>query len=147
MLFDGSISWLDFEYTTVDPFALIGSAIAPRDMITPYTPELKWSIGAQYRFDLAENGNVNFRVAASFPGEVFSEATNTALNRIDNYVLTNARIWWDSVDDNWTAAVEIQNLTDELYYHTKFEQATSVGQVTGQPGLPRTFMVSLKRRF
>jgi len=147
LLIDSSISWLDFEYTTVDPFALIGSAIAPLDMITPYTPELKWSIGAQYRFDLAENGNVNFRIDASFQDEVYSEATNTALNLIEDYILSNARIWWDSADDTWTAAVEIQNFTDELYYHTKFEQATSVGQVTGQPGLPRTFMVSLKRRF
>ena len=46
-LIDGSISTLDFQYTSVSAVALTGSAIAPLNMITPYTPELKWAIGIQ----------------------------------------------------------------------------------------------------
>jgi len=43
--------------------------------------------------------------------------------------------------------IELLNFTDKLYYYTKFDQANSVGQVTGQPGMPRAWQLSATRRF
>ena len=144
---DGSLSTLDFQYTSVDAAALTGSVIAPLDMITPYTPELQWALGLQYGVDLTSGGRFNFRVDASYQDEVYGSATNDSFNLIDDYTLTNAKVWWESSDRDWEIAIQVLNLTDELYYHTIFDQHLSVGQVQAQPAMPRTWVTSATKRF
>jgi iron complex outermembrane receptor protein len=148
LLIDGSVSTLDFQYTSVSSVALTGSNIAPLDMITPYTPELKWAVGLQYGWDLTNGGRLNVRVDSSYQDEIFTNATNDRrYNLIEDYTLSNARLWWESSDQDWEIALEVLNFTDELYYHTTFDQHASVGQVQAQPALPRTFQVSATKRF
>jgi iron complex outermembrane receptor protein len=147
LLIDGSFSTLDFQYTEVDALALTGSPIAPLDMVTPYTPELKWAAGLQYGSDLGGGGRWNIRLDATFQDEVYTNATNHPLNIIEDYTLTNLRFWWEAPDDDWEFAVEIRNATDELYYLDKFDQLASVGQIQAQPGMPRTWMMSATRSF
>jgi iron complex outermembrane receptor protein len=148
---DGSVSYLDFEYTELSSdFALLGSETVDRfDMVTPYTPEWKASIGASYQFPATSLGTFAVRVDASYQSDVYTNATNDIYNLIDAYTLTNARLSWKATEAEWEAALEVTNLTDELYYLTIFDQhqATSVGQVTGQPGFPRMWAVTLRRRF
>lgn len=147
LLIDGSISTLDFEYSEVAPNVLTGSPIAPLDMITPYTPELKWALGLQYGFDMSEGGRLNVRLDTSFQDDVYADATNHPLNVIESYTLANARFWWESAEDGWELGLEIRNLTDELYYYDLFDQRTSVGQVQLQPALPRTWVMSATKSF
>ncbi len=150
---DGSVSYLDFEYTELSSdFALLGSETVDRfDMVTPYTPEWKASLGASYQFPATSLGTFSIRVDASYQSDVYTNATNDIYNLIEAYTLTNARLSWKSLDveARWEAALEVTNLTDELYYLTIFDQhqATSVGQVTGQPGFPRMWAVTLRRKF
>jgi iron complex outermembrane receptor protein len=146
-LIDGSFSTLDFEYTSVDAAALTGSVIAPLNMITPYTPELKWALGLQYGFDLSDGARFNIRLDSNYQDEVYTSATNDSFNLIDDYTLTNAKVWWESPDGDWEIAIQVLNLTDELYYHTIFDQHLSVGQVQAQPALPRTWFTSATKRF
>jgi len=148
LLIDGSVSTLDFQYTSVDAVALTGSPIAPLDMITPYTPELKWALGLQYGHDLSDGGRINVRVDANFQDDIYSNATNDdRYNKIDSYTLSNARLWWESATEEWNIGLEVHNLTDELYYLTTFDQHASVGQVQAQPAMPRTYLVSVSKRF
>jgi iron complex outermembrane receptor protein len=145
---DGSFSVLDFEYTELSPVALQrDTPIAPQDMITPYTPETKWALGLQYGHDMGSSGTVNIRIDTSYQDEVFSNATNHPLNRIEDYTLTNLRLWWASPDRDVEIGLEVLNATDELYYHTLFDQSTSVGQVSAGPALPRTWLISAQKRF
>ncbi|MES2624680.1 MAG: TonB-dependent receptor [Pseudomonadota bacterium] len=144
---DAAISTLDFKYTEINPLALRGSTIRALDMITPYTPELKWNVGVQYSFPVTEHGRLKARVDANYQDEVYSEPTNNALNLIEDYTLYNARLWWTSPDEDWEIALEGQNLTDDVYFYTKFEQALSVGQVTATPGLPRTWRINARKSF
>ena len=146
-LIDGSISTLDFQYTSVSAVALTGSAIAPLNMITPYTPELKWAIGIQYGYDLSNGGRFNVRLDTNFQDEVYTSATNDPLNLIDDYMLSNAKVWWESPDEDWELAIQIRNLADKLYYYSLFDQHLSVGQVQAQPALPRTWVMSASKRF
>lgn len=146
-LIDGSVSTIDFQYTEVDAAALVGSPIAPLDMVTPYTPDLKWAIGLQYGFDLGGGGRFNMRLDTSFQDDVYTSATNDPLNLMENYTLTNGRIWWQSPDEDWDLALEIRNLTDDLYYHTLFDQHLSVGQVQAQPAMPRTWVFAASKKF
>jgi iron complex outermembrane receptor protein len=147
---DGSVSWLDFEYKELRGGALGGSTtVLPLNMVTPYTPEWKGSIGARYQFPMTSMGRFSIRADANYQSEIYTNATNDVFNLIDSYTLVNARLVWQSEEGQWESALEVTNLTDKLYYLTLFDQhqATSVGQVTGQPGLPRMWGITIKRSF
>ncbi|MBF8270621.1 MAG: TonB-dependent receptor, partial [Gammaproteobacteria bacterium] len=147
--FDASYSHLDFEYSNIATLAsgLPASAVT-LDMISPYTPEDKWSIGAQYEWILDNDlGSVTPRIDASYQGDVFGAAVNAPENLIDSYALVNARLTWRSPSDNWEVAAEFTNLADKYYYQTMFDLWGPVGYVHGQPGRPAEWALSVKRRF
>jgi iron complex outermembrane receptor protein len=140
---DAAVSILDFEYTRLDPATGV-----PDNGISPYTPETKWSLGAQYAFTFAGGSSLTPRVDVSYQSDVFANPINTATAKIDSYTLFNARLTWNSADDLWQVALEGQNLADKLYFVTKFDLLAAAGGFqSGQPALPRTFMFTVKRSF
>ena len=141
-LIDFSGSTLDFEYQNVD--AATGITL---DMITPYTPETKWAIGAQYTIPTS-NGEVMFRIDGSYMDDVYIDPLNRdALNRIDGYTIVNAVIRWDSPNDDWRIEAQWLNLADEVYYIDGYDVNDSQGTVLMQPGLPSMFNLSFQRNF
>ena len=143
LMFDAAISTLDFEYSSVDPNTAVGL-----DMITPYTPELKWSAGVQYGFDLGTRGSMIARLDAHYQDEIFTEPLNDANNLIEDYTTVNGRLTWTSPEDTWDVALEVTNLTDEVYYLTKFfDQFQSSGTISGSVAAPRMWAVTVRRNF
>lgn len=143
LMIDAAVSTLDFDYTEVDPNTAVGL-----DMITPYTPELKWSAGVQYAFELGTGGSLTARLDAYYQDEIFTEPLNDENNRIDDYTVLNGRLTWRSPEDTWDVALEVTNLTDEVYYLTKFfDQFQSSGTISGSIAAPRMWAVTVKRNF
>jgi len=140
-LMDISASTLDFEYQTVDPATGVGA-----NMITPYTPEDKWALGAQYTIPTG-NGDLMFRADASYMSEVYADPTNTVNNLIDGYTLVNAVARWTAPDDAWQIELQLLNLTDEVYYIDAYDVASSQGTVIMQPGIPMTWNLSFQKNF
>ncbi len=66
LLVDLAVSYVDFEYTSIAPQA--GGPTNPggvqKGMISPYTPEWKASLGAQYTFGIGRVGSIIPRVDA-----------------------------------------------------------------------------------
>jgi iron complex outermembrane receptor protein len=147
LLIDAMYSWLDFEYTSVDAFALQGSPIAPLDMITPYTPEDKWNLGVQYQFPWTDLGSFTIRADAYYQSDTYADATNSPLNLIEAYTLVNLVTWWDAPDEGWRIEFTVMNLFDEVYYLDLYDQANAFGAVLAQPGLPRTYGIAFQRNF
>lgn len=145
---DATASVLDFEYTSpVDSGTgfLVNTAI-PADAITPYTPEQTFSVGVQYDHTI-RSGMLSFRVDSAYQSEVFDNSENTSWSRIGGRTLTNARIAY-SRNDDWKLALEVQNVFDKYYFLSKSDVgAFQLGVVTGVPGLPRTWSLSVERRF
>ncbi len=141
-LVDASASTLDFEYQNVDP--ITGVTL---DMISPYTPETKWALGAQYTFPGSANGEFMLRVDANYMDEVFADPTNREVNRIDDYTLVNAIIRWSAPSEDWRIEAAWLNLTDEVYYIDAYDVHDSQGTVISQPGMPSTFSLSFQRNF
>ena len=146
-LLDASASFLDFEYTEVDPNALVGSSISPLDMITPYTPETKWALGAQYTFTEGRLGEFMVRLDASYMDDVYADPTNRPVNLLEAYTLMNAVARWTAPDDEWQIEFQMLNLTDEVYYMDAYDVSGTQGTVLAQPGLPSTFNLSFQRNF
>jgi iron complex outermembrane receptor protein len=140
-LVDLSASTLDFEYQTID--AATGISL---DMITPYTPEDKWSVGAQYTFPTSI-GNFMARVDGSYMSEVYADPTNGPTNFIDGYTLVNAVLRWEAPDDMWRIEAAWLNAGDEIYYIDAYDVHDSQGTTIMQPGLPSTFNLSFQRNF
>ncbi len=176
LTFDGSISYLDFEYKEIDPTA--GTDVTLND-ITPFTPEWKYSFGIQYDIENVVGGDLSFRFDGSYQSKIYTEAGNVDArmvpsdvvpgsvgyediglaggggpiasllvnNRIDGYFLANGRIGWTSGDGDWGLALEVHNIFDKYYFTSKVNDASAVGHVYGAPGKPRTWAVSITRNF
>ncbi|MEJ0099768.1 MAG: TonB-dependent receptor [Pseudomonadota bacterium] len=154
---DASVSVLDFNYTSPSrngylvkltnlaaPNDVIATAI-PDDGITPYTPKLSYSVGAQYDHQL-ENATLTFRLDGSYQGKLYTNAENTSWGAVDGRFLANAHVTW-SAENKWKLSLEVQNLLNKYYYQSVSDITTSLGEVTGVPGLPRTYAVSIERKF
>jgi len=146
---DASFSYLDFKYKSINPAA--GGPTLPTGpqygMRPAYVPKLKWSVGMQYEASLGDMGTLTPRVDVSHQGELFTNGFNAATNRIDAYSTANARLTWKDGKNAWEAALEVTNLTDKYYFLTRFDQLSSNGFADGQPGRPREYAVTVKKKF
>ena len=148
---DGSISYLDFDYTRIDPQA--GGPSSPTGvqigMITPFTAKWKASFGIQYEIPLEGWwGSIIPRLDASYEDAVYTNAVNGPLNRIAPHTIGNARLIWRPNAGGWEASFEVTNITDKLYYLGKFDlTGAGAGSVTGTPAMPREWLLRVKKSF
>jgi len=152
LMIDGSLSYLDFQYKSgsINPGA--GGPTNPRgiqyNMVPPYVPSWKWSIGAQYEVSLGDSGSLTPRIDASYQSRIFSNAVNGVNNRIPGYTVANARLTYRNSDGDWEIAGEITNLFDKYYFLTSFDlTGAGAGVASAQPGRPREFAISVKKKF
>ncbi|HEX5047144.1 MAG TPA: hypothetical protein VFX89_08500, partial [Gammaproteobacteria bacterium] len=127
------------------------------DMKTPYSPELTWSAGVQYEVPLPKGGSFTARLDASFQDEVYTQAVNYASTQpindrhtswIDNYTLAHMRLTWRSASNGWETALDVSNLTDELYYQNIADGVyTTIGTQTAQLGPPRMWTMMFRKSF
>jgi len=151
-MIDGALSYLKFQYKagSIDPSAggptrLTGPQYGDRP---PYVPEWKWSIGAQYEFDLGNAGTLTPRLDASYQGTMYTNAANRPTNRIDGYGLLNGRITWSNRARDLQLSFEVTNITNKYYYLTLFDLTIAgAGVASAQPGRPREWAVSVKKSF
>jgi len=150
LLIDGSASYLHFKYTELNPAA--GGPTSPTGPqfgdTRPYTPTWKWSIGAQYRFELGDAGSLTPRIDASYQSDMYVDAANDPLGRIDAYTLANARLTWRNADEDLEVSAEVTNIFDKYYFVTHSSGSSLDSDfITGQPGRPREWAVSVKKKF
>ena len=137
---DGSLGIVDFEYTETN-------GTLPLSTTQPFTPDTTWSLGAQYEWETGF-GTITPRVDVVYQDDMFSAPANSPFDLIESRTLVNAAIRWTSEDDAWVVALEGQNITDE-YYLAQQVDFTGGGQGFGygNPGLPATWTLALRRNF
>jgi iron complex outermembrane recepter protein len=143
LLIDGSASYLDFDYTSLVPNTGISL-----DFVSPNTPKWKWAIGAQYEIDLGSTGSLTPRVDVAYQSDIYTNAVNRSTNLIEGYTLANARLTWANEQGDLEVSAEVTNLFDKYYLLTVFDLTTAgAGVASGQPGRPREWAVSVKKKF
>ncbi len=142
----GSVSYLDFKYTFVNP-----NSSAQLDDPGTGMPEWKASIGAQYRIDLGNSGSLTPRIDVYYQDETFSGIDNTPGNRIETYLpsftTANARVTWRNEDEDLSISLEVTNLTDEYYFYSVFDQRNNNGGRIATPARPREWALTVKKDF
>ncbi|MBU0555923.1 MAG: TonB-dependent receptor [Alphaproteobacteria bacterium] len=137
---DGSLSLTDFKFTSINyptTSIVVGAS-------RPGVGKWKWSLGAQYQADLGDAGTLTPRVDVSYTDGYCGDFLCTPIAVVDSYTLANARLTYETLDKDWSVALEVTNLFDKLVYINKF---TNAWYATAQPGLPRQWAVSVRRRF
>ena len=136
--FDTAFSYLDFKYTRLNTLAQVSI-----NDVTPYTPKYKWSVGAQYDYDIPR-GRISGRIDGSYQSSVFGNPVNAKSNEIPQYFVSNARLFFTAVNKDWQMALEVKNIFDKYYYLSLVQESQ---YVSATPAMPRTFAVSITRNF
>ncbi len=136
--FDAAFSYLDFKYTSLNTLAQVSI-----NDVTPYTPKIKWSVGAQYDYDFAP-GRLSGRIDGSYQDSVFGNPVNAESNKIPQYFVSNGRLFFTTSNKTWQMALEIKNIFDKYYYLSLVQESQ---YVSATPAMPRTFAVTVTRNF
>lgn len=118
------------------------------DNCTPQrVPKYTASGSAQYTWSVPNGSAITLRGDTTWQSAVyFTDLTYTAVPGQGAYALYNARLTWDSPSKDWSMAVYGQNLANKFYWNGKLTLQV-LGFEEGNPGMPRTWGVELKRSF
>jgi iron complex outermembrane receptor protein len=143
LAFNGSASYTDFHYDSVDPAAQISLTDQ-----SPFTPRWKINAGVQYAVALGGAGSITPRVDWLYVSNQYTSPQNHILNRVPPYGLANLRLTYRDKDDAWEVSLEATNLFDK-YYFTNLNGnsvASDPAQTqTAYLGRPREIQISLRR--
>ena len=142
---DGSIAYLDFDYTSLSA-AAIASGVR-LSMRGPFTPKWQYSAGIQYEANVGSFGQIVPRLDLAHTASFYQQAANAALNRVPGRTLLNAHLTWRTAKKDWAVTLDVSNVTNKLYYNSVFDNRGSNSTVTGFPGAPREWAVTVKRSF
>jgi len=115
----------------------------------------KWTAGGQYEFGLGGAGSFTprFDVAyqGSLPGSDLAPtpgSPSAIYGQIPSYTVANARFTWRNEPKDLDIALEVTNLTDKYYFLSKFDlTGAGAGTITGSPGRPREWAITVKKKF
>ena len=106
-----AIGYLDSEFTEV-----ASSVTGAAEGNTPQlTPEWTFTISPQYVVPLDNNAKLYLRMSYNFRGEMFGEATNNPLTKIDSRSLLDFNIRYQPVNPSWNVSFYGKNVTNEVY--------------------------------
>ncbi|MBN8818287.1 MAG: TonB-dependent receptor [Sphingomonas sp.] len=159
---DGSISYIKWKWDCVNP-AVVGAASGPCssapsviNLLADPLEGWKWAFGAQYLIALGgNNGTITPRIDVTrqmtLPGGTLRSAVGSpsdVYGRTPGYTLANVRLTWQSADEDLTVGLEVTNLFDRYYFLNKFDLVgAGSGVISGQPGRPREWAVTIKKKF
>ena len=140
---DASYSYIDFGYDSLSAQVTAYKL----SYVAPFMPKQKYSAGMQYDFLIGDGGTLTPRVDYSFQSGLFTNGNNQPTNYIEPYNLLNARLSWKPSGGKWESAVEVTNITNRWYLVSKGDAFAGAGTVDGQPGRPREWALTVKRKF
>ena len=160
LTFDASVSYLKNTFDCVNP-AVVGlasgacsSATAVTSLLAPPPQGWQWSAGLQYDADLGEYGRLIPRIDANhqnkLSGNVLASAAGSPsalFGRVPGYTLANARLTWKNPKEDLSISLEVTNLFDKYYFINKFDLSGLAGIISGQPGKPREWALTVKKTF
>lgn len=136
---DTSLSYLDQHFTSSK------STSVAEGQVPPGIGKVRASAGVQYKLNLGGLGSLTPRVDLAYSPHSCGDLACDA--NVDNpaYTLANARLSYDSGDRKWSAALQVTNLTDKVYYLSRVN--TGAGYLDGQIAPPRQWAITLRREF
>lgn len=140
---DGSVGYLDFDYTEItNPATLV-----TLDMIAPFISKWQASAGVQYVAKLSNGASITPRLDWSYRTSFYYNSINNPGSLIEGRSVFNGRIGYESADGVWALNANVSNIFNKFYLTGVAENQGSFGVITGNPGRPREWSVTLRRTF
>jgi iron complex outermembrane recepter protein len=144
---NGTVAFMDAKY---DVFFEAGEDFSGNRLAN--APDLTYSLGAQYTFDLNNGAYIALRGDYAFRDDVDFKRNNLPQFRSDSYSLLNARATFVTGDDRWEVSLYGRNLTDDRYatYITVGRNALSEADINVPVtvhGAPVQYGVLVRRNF
>lgn len=113
----------------------------------PRAPEFKFSIGAQYTFDLGNSGDLTFRGDYSHQTRVYFSSFEVEELSQEPFGWLKARVTYAAPSGHWDLAAFVDNITDERVISNATYIADIVDStITGNMSPPRTYGLQLRVR-
>ena len=147
---DATLGWLDNEFDSIinpPPFGAVSpTAVATLASRLPFTPEWTAHIGASYTFRFGDGWRLTPRVDLSYTDNQFFDAGNSPEIAQEDVTVLNAGIALEH--GRWRLALNIYNLTDELYPVAGTSSLTTAsGYAEIIYARPRNFTLSASMNF
>lgn len=110
------------------------------------SPEETGSLQGDYRIGLANGGNIVLSGEVAYKGMIYFTPFNESNLKQDGVTLVNAFVRYNFPGERLRAELWGRNLTDELYYGSKFPVSTT-RSIQGTPGPPRTYGIGVSYSF
>jgi iron complex outermembrane receptor protein len=147
------LTYARYKVLPTDPrfLAFVATGQLSRDTPFPYTPEVSFSLGAEYRHDLANGDEITGRVDYTHQSRTDYAGLGLSPNaQQPAFGLLNARLTYET-DSGLALSVFGTNLANKAYITGATDDAPKPGAGLGfsivSQGRPREFGVSLTKRF
>ena len=144
LLLSGSYGWIDARYTELDAAANSSGIFLSNQFNN--TPENTFSLTLDYRQELDGGRAAAWHLGYSWKDDAFNDATNTPILFQEAYGLLSASLMFTSGDGKWSLGVGGENLSDEEYIVSGFNQP-GVGYTIATQGRPREWWGRLQYNF
>lgn len=112
----------------------------PRDVEPSFTPKVQLSGLARYVWpQTLLGGDVAFQMDFNYADTAYSNINNFGTQKMDSYIIGNARLSWFSADDHWEMQFFVNNLADARNQLIGYEISTICGCDENSFGNPRWF--------
>jgi iron complex outermembrane receptor protein len=132
---------------TSDPAIIDQLAGAPIGFI-----QQQGHVGIQYEFRLGNGSTLTPRFDATYQGP--QNGSNTApepgspsdiYGRVGGFTVANAHLIWTNQKKDLQATLEATNVFNHYYYYSKFDLSSLAGTITGSPGPPLGWALTVKK--
>lgn len=127
---------------------LVGNPVDVSGNSMPLAPEVTFSLGAEYVFDVNESWDMSVRGDFYHRGEVFTRIFNLEADRLDSFQNANAAIQFTNDDKNLEVELYVKNLLEDDQQTSQYLTDASSGLFTNTFLLePRQFGLRVAKRW
>ncbi len=117
----------------------------------PRVPENKFTGWAEYVLELGDNGKVTFLTSVAYTGEFQAAGRpvpESPLSVAPEYIRWDARVTWNSANEQWGVSGFVNNITDDLGVRNQFTYPESQGhRRVIEPTNPRMAGLEIQYKF
>lgn len=110
-------------------------------------PQVTFNAGLDIVAMANERGKLTLRADLSYSSSQYFEVINVSRLQQDSYSLLGAHVDYETPDGLWNVSLWGKNLTDELYFTSRIDLLAGFGFDYNHIGAPRTFGLSVGRKF
>jgi iron complex outermembrane receptor protein len=109
----------------------------------------KWALNLAYehRFELGRHGEIRFGVDTRIESSRYLSIDFLELGRQDGYMMSNARLTYETASGKYSLTAFINNIEDELVFSNSLQSPAKPGTIYNQLRPPRTYGVRAAVRF